>query len=110
MPNQANLEATLAAIEANPQHWEQAEWHCGTSHCFGGFAEMLRLGKSPTCQAPLEGNVVNGGLLGRYATQDWLGLEEDEWDEITDLDNSLDDIRRMVCDGQWYCHDYDEDE
>ena len=31
----------LDLIEANPQHWDQIEWHCGTSHCFAGFVECI---------------------------------------------------------------------
>jgi len=38
------LNDTLNAIKANPDHWEQSKWHCGTSHCLAGFAELLSLG------------------------------------------------------------------
>lgn len=46
MTNQINwtlFERTLAAIKANPEHWDQGDWHCGTSHCFAGFAQVLSL-------------------------------------------------------------------
>lgn len=35
------LQKTLDTIEQLPQHWNQSFWHCGTSHCFGGFAELI---------------------------------------------------------------------
>ena len=35
------LQKTLDAIKANPQHWNQQSWHCGTSHCFAGLAELI---------------------------------------------------------------------
>lgn len=35
------LQKTLDTIKANPQHWDQSKWHCGTSHCFAGFAELI---------------------------------------------------------------------
>lgn len=38
------LQKTLNAIKANPQHWNQVVWHCGTSHCFAGFAELIHQG------------------------------------------------------------------
>jgi len=38
------LNDTLDAIKANPDHWGQEHWHCGTSHCFAGFTELLSLG------------------------------------------------------------------
>jgi hypothetical protein len=93
MPNQANLEATLAAIEANPGHWDQSTWHCGTSHCFAGFAEMLRLGLSPTEECPLMPQLPPGDELGILVcfkdTRDWLGLTKEQWDQITFCGNTL---------------------
>jgi len=38
------LEKTLETIKANPEHWNQKNWHCGSSHCFAGFAELLSFG------------------------------------------------------------------
>ena len=38
------LERTLATIKANPEHWYQKNWHCNSSHCFAGFAELLSFG------------------------------------------------------------------
>lgn len=35
------LQKTLDAIKANPEHWRQSQWHCGTSHCFAGFTELI---------------------------------------------------------------------
>lgn len=37
--NKELLRETLQTIKANPQHWNQANWHCGTSHCFAGIVE-----------------------------------------------------------------------
>lgn len=37
------FERVLSAIKANPENWYQRQWHCGTSHCFAGFAEILDL-------------------------------------------------------------------
>ena len=50
MANVENLRATIQAILANPQHWNQGTWHCGPSHCFAGFAEMIRLEMEPVKQ------------------------------------------------------------
>lgn len=33
----------LKTIKSNPKHWNQENWHCGTSHCFAGFAELEKL-------------------------------------------------------------------
>ena len=37
--NKELLKRTLKLIEANPEHWSQEIWHCGTTHCFAGFVE-----------------------------------------------------------------------
>lgn len=37
----ARLELVMRTIEENPGHWNQLRWHCGSSHCFAGFAQCL---------------------------------------------------------------------
>lgn len=95
MANQANLEATLAAIEANPDHWNQTAWHCGTSHCFAGFAEMLRLQMNPTDEMPKG----HGCLVDSLATRDWLELTRSQWEWACSPMNTLDELRRVVKEG-----------
>jgi hypothetical protein len=41
MINTELLQLTLKTIKENPEHWDQTRWHCGTSHCFAGFAELI---------------------------------------------------------------------
>jgi hypothetical protein len=31
----------IAKITANPECWNQESWHCGTSHCYGGHAQIM---------------------------------------------------------------------
>lgn len=40
------LRKIVAHIKANPEHWQQSAWHCGTSHCVAGFAELDAAGYS----------------------------------------------------------------
>jgi len=98
------LNDTLDAIKANPEHWQQRYWHCETSHCFAGFAELLSLG------LPLdsdEGNLLNNPSTYNDKDGHWntrinavkaLGLDGDYYD--TDLlfsaHNSLEDLEKMV--------------
>ena len=35
------LDKALEMIEANPKHWDQKMWHCGTSHCLAGFCDLV---------------------------------------------------------------------
>jgi hypothetical protein len=39
--NRHNYEKVLAQIEADPTCWNQSSWHCGTQHCFFGWAQIL---------------------------------------------------------------------
>ena len=41
MINTELLQLTLKTIKENPEHWDQTRWHCGTSHCFAGFAQLI---------------------------------------------------------------------
>lgn len=39
-------------IESNPRHWDQTNYHCGSSHCFAGVVEMLADGLDPQGEYP----------------------------------------------------------
>ena len=41
MMNKENVQKVLDLIEANPSCWNQEKWHCGTTHCFAGHAQIL---------------------------------------------------------------------
>jgi hypothetical protein len=36
------LVTALDLIENNPSHWDQSNWHCGTSHCLAGFCDIVQ--------------------------------------------------------------------
>lgn len=39
--NLDNFKLVLDHIKSNPTCWVQTYWHCGTSHCFAGWAQIL---------------------------------------------------------------------
>ena len=39
--NKTNYQKVLDQIESNLACWNQSQWHCGTSHCFFGWAQIL---------------------------------------------------------------------
>ena len=49
-------ELCLAVKDAqdNPDHWDQSDWHCNTSHCIGGFGDMRRNDLLPQDKWPWE--------------------------------------------------------
>lgn len=39
--NLDNWKLVLDKIKDDPSCWKQNEWHCGTKHCFAGWAQIL---------------------------------------------------------------------
>lgn len=69
------FERTLAAIKANPEHWNQKTWHCGTSHCFAGFAHIIDLMDRGKISCPI--NEVKGDWSSDPTKLKWTLLGED---------------------------------
>jgi len=51
--NKHNFKLVLDTIKANPESWDQTQWHCGTTHCFAGHAQILA---GYTCTQSLAGD------------------------------------------------------
>lgn len=66
----------IAKIEAEPENWNQAKWHCGTAHCYGGWAQIL------------SGMPINTEFARRDARMA-LGLSVYEADALFDSVNDL---------------------
>lgn len=92
----------LRWIEAHPEHWNQEAWHCGTSHCYAGVAEMMRLNLDPREHCPSGDPAVTHSLCSREKTMDWLGFapgnwcDEERFDWLTRSANTLSDIRERI--------------
>lgn len=39
--NRERIKQVIDRIEANPKMLDQGIWHCGTKHCFAGYAQIL---------------------------------------------------------------------
>ena len=99
-----NLKAVLHQIETHPETWKQSSWHCGTSHCFAGWAQIMA-GK------PALDSTV------RVDARKWLGLTAYEMNDISDSWNDIDRIRALVADyispdynrAGYNCDGYDRD-
>ena len=83
MANAERLQRVLTYIEQHPEEWKQSEWHCGSSHCFCGMAQILA------------GHPANGGKLCAQA-REWLDLSRCEFDRLAYVSNTLEDLRRIV--------------
>ena len=87
------LQKTLDTIKANPKHWDQRHWHCGSSHCFAGFAELLV--RDLPINQPVNSEVFLSGETEQFATQQ-LGLNVDDADILFAYDNTLADLELFV--------------
>jgi hypothetical protein len=82
-PHAARLNLVLKTIQKNPQCYDQRSWHCGTTHCFMGWAQVLA------------GKEANSDTVNADATK-WLRLTNDEFQVLADGGNSLKRIKRLV--------------
>lgn len=74
------LRAAVNQIIDHPKRWKQGIWHCGTSHCIGGWCQIL--GGLPESNGA--GNAAN--LLGLSKKDaDWLFAPYRTMQEIYDF-------------------------
>lgn len=83
VPNKERLEAVLEQINKHPKTWIQSDWHCGSSHCFMGWAQVMS-GKRPDDDKAL----ADGAK--------WLGLTHTEALQLSCAGNSRADLRKIV--------------
>lgn len=69
----------LNRIKSNPECWNQKTWHCGTSHCFAGHAQID------------SGNEINTWYAYNNA-QEWLNLTEPECEYLFNTTNTIEDF------------------
>jgi hypothetical protein len=86
------LRAVLAAIEEHPLHWNQKTMgHCGTSHCFAGFAQLM------AHQSRLDD--PRFASIGHWVVNEsitYLGLTPHEGPLLFNERNTLPQLRRIV--------------
>jgi hypothetical protein len=80
----------LDMIDANLQHHNQKAWHCGTSHCWAGFGDLVAMGEQVNTRGWRDGSALQA--VDRY----WFGLSEEAWRSITLVANSLETIKLLV--------------
>lgn len=39
--NIENFQRVFDQIKTHPETWDQKQWHCGSTHCFAGWAQVL---------------------------------------------------------------------
>lgn len=106
MANKERLYQVLDAIKANPNHWNQEDWHCGTSHCFAGFAQLIKHAipiSSDVKDADYTGSGEVEYLVGDkeltdplYEAEKWLELNHYQSKELFSVGNTLEDLENLI--------------
>lgn len=89
--NREHYQLVLDQITAHPETWNQTQWHCGTTHCFAGWAQVL------------SGQPANKDTARRDA-RIYLDLSYQEADYLFAAHRSLNDLRDAY-DGAGYDRD-----
>lgn len=92
--------ATLEWIKRHPEHWDQNYWHCGTTHCFAGVAEMLGTGLDPEEEhpdrQPLWPKAYYDGEKTLDTAQELLRLSHTGAAKLFWSSNSLEELIKLV--------------
>ena len=81
--NETNFRLVLDKIKAHPQCWKQDSWHCGTQHCFAGWAQIL------------SGKEANDQTVRRDARV-WLGLSKVQADYLFAAASRMADFESFI--------------
>lgn len=87
--NREHYQQVLDQITAHPETWNQSLWHCGTTHCFAGWAQLLA------------GLPVNDMTVRRDA-RIFLDLSYHEANRLFAPDTSLDDFQSFLRNPEGY--------
>lgn len=106
------LQRGVEAIKANPENWDQLNWHCGTSHCLAGFIQILLIQDKLKDELPeldasnafaWQGDAISAHSKlyfdsphPRYVAARALRLERFEQDWIFGSERTLEDFDRCL--------------
>lgn len=84
-PNGERLQQVMDQINQHPETWNQNYWHCDSSHCFMGWAQIL------------SGNPKTHGINTiMYDACAWLSISEVEFYELSASNLSRKSLQKKV--------------
>lgn len=93
--NKENFELVLNKIKTDPDQWDQGRWHCGTVHCFTGWAQTLSTGKEDI------GTIRTDVMV-------FLDISSKDFDYLSSLKRTLLDFQEYLnLDGRYDSGGYD---
>jgi hypothetical protein len=94
MASATRLKRVMKTIKENPKHWNQNDWHCGTSHCFAGFAVLDKYKQSPKCSAKTINSITT--VHTEDEAIDYLKLDTNDAIFLFSPGNTLEELERIV--------------
>lgn len=94
--NMQRFRQVLAAIEANPRHWDQTIWHCDTTHCFAGHAQLLMRGLPADAGFGARYAAGAGSFNVEYDACKFLEISGDKAEWLFSGARTLDDFRTVA--------------
>ena len=94
--NKKNYKMVLDKIESCPAEWDQTNWHCGTQHCFAGWAQILSGRDADVTTARRDARI-------------FLGMSGDEADYFFGGSRTIADFRAGYDRAGYDCDGYDCD-
>jgi uncharacterized protein YjbI with pentapeptide repeats len=86
---------TLDDVKAYPEHHNQRKWHCGTSHCFAGFADLRAFNRANISMEDLLKTHFEYNEL-EYIDHSYFGLTKSGWKTLIHASNSLEQLEFFV--------------
>ena len=81
--NAENFVRVLNWIKSNPEHWDQAHWHCSTVNRFGGLVQIM------------SGKQFSANVVRRNARV-FLDVSMSEADYLFSKDRTIGDFERFL--------------
>ncbi len=95
--NATNFNAVLDQIKAHPEKWGQNSYHCGTKHCFAGWAQILAGKYDPEVW---RGRVCTASMEEYEALHDtaeeFLGISVNEACYLFSPDRTIEDFEAFL--------------
>jgi hypothetical protein len=94
--NKENIQKFIDLVKSNPACWDQAHWHCGTTHCFAGHGQIM------------SGRPANTETVRKDA-RIFYDLNKGDADWAFNPNRTLEDIEQLVVSNGYDCDGYNRD-
>ena len=94
--NKENIQKVIDVIEDNPHSWNQDFWHCKTTHCFSGHAQII------------SGKQANKETV-RTDARIFLDMDIITFNWVSKVGRTLDDFKSLLTNTKFDIDGFDKD-